>query len=71
MTTRLLLKLAAVLAVLLFMVIMGMYNNPEIDFTLPGKTFKDVATPIIYFAFLGAGMLLGAVVAIGWRSSGK
>ena len=71
MNTRLLTKLIFVLLVLLFMVMMGMENNIDIEFHLLKKNFGKIPAAIMYFIFLGAGILLGAVVVVGWRGAGK
>ena len=69
MNTRLLLKLIVVLAVLLFMVMMGLSNNNSISFKLFGKKIvSDTPSAIVYFIFYGAGIFSGALLAVGWRS---
>ena len=71
MNTRLLAKLIFVLLVLLFMVMMGMENNIDIEFRLLKKDFGKIPAAIMYFIFMGAGILLGAIVVVGWRGAGK
>ena len=68
MNTRLLLKLIVVLAVLLFMVMMGMSNNRVIPFKLLGKEITETRSAFMYFIFYGAGVFSGALLAVGWRS---
>ncbi len=67
MNTRLLLKLLFVLAVLLFMVMMGVSNQDTVTFKLLGRTFGRMSAAFMYFIFFGAGVIFGAVIATGWR----
>jgi len=71
MNARMFGKLIIVLVILLFMVMMGMENDSNIEFRLAGKELGDVRAAIMYFIFLGAGVVLGAVLATGWRGAGK
>jgi len=66
-TTRLWIKLVVVLAVLLFMVMMGMSNGAKVDFQLKplGIEWSDVPSAIMYFIFFGAGIVIGAVLVVG------
>ena len=63
---RLLIKLVFVLAVLLFMVMMGMSNHHPTRFKLDkfGWDFETQAA-IMYFIFFGVGLITGAVIAVG------
>ena len=68
MNARLLVKLIIVLAVLLFMVMMGMSNNTNIPFRLLGKTLgQEMPSAIMYFIFYGVGVVSGALLAVGLR----
>jgi len=71
MNTRLLIKLVFVLALLLFMVMLGLSNRDAIPFRLLGRDFGKIPAALMYFIFLGAGVVLGALLAVGWPSSGK
>ena len=69
MNTRLFLKLIFVLAVLLFMVMMGLSNDHPARFKLAKIGWEfEINAAIMYFIFFGAGVLTGAVIASG---SGK
>jgi len=71
-TTRLWLKLILVLAVLLFMVVMGMSNDQVVTFRLkPFGVESSQRSAILYFMFFGAGVITGAVLAAGPRRSAK
>ncbi len=66
MNTRLFLKLIFVLAVLLFMVMMGLSNDHPARFKLAQVGWEfEVNAAIMYFIFFGAGVLAGAVIAAG------
>ena len=72
MNSRLLLKLLFVLAMLLFMVMMGMSNDDPVQFRLKplGIESGKVRSALMYFIFFGAGIITGAVLAVGpWRSA--
>ena len=70
MSSRLLAKLIFVLAVLLFMVMMGMSNRHTVAFHLkPFFSDAEATASIMYFIFFGVGVLTGAVLAVGpWKS---
>ena len=65
------LKLAFVLAVLLFMVLMGMSNNQRVVFRLNplGIESGEISSAIMYFMFFGAGVFTGAVLTVGGGKS--
>ena len=72
MNSRLWMKVIFVLAMLLFMVLMGMSNDDLVRFRLKplGVESGEVRSALMYFIFFGAGLVTGAVVAVGpWRSS--
>ena len=74
MSTRLWLKLVFVLAVLLFMVVMGMSNRHTVPFRLNllGVAVENVSAALMYYIFFGAGIVTGAVIVLGpWKSKGK
>jgi len=60
-----------ILAVLLFMVIMGMSNRETVNFELVNREIGALPAAILYFIFFGVGLVSGAVLAVGWRRSGK
>ena len=69
MSTRLWIKLILVLAVLLFMVMMGMSNKDLVQFKLDPLGWKvdNVRAAIMYYVFFGAGVVTGAILAVGPR----
>ena len=70
MNTRLFMKLVFILAVLLFMVMMGLSNMHPARLKLDkvGLDF-EVNAAIMYFIFFGAGVLAGAMIASGGGKS--
>jgi len=71
MNTRLMTKLIFVLGLLLFMVILGLSNRNPISFQFLDHSMGKIPAALMYFIFLGAGVLLGALLSTGWPSSGK
>jgi len=72
MNMRLWLKLIFILAMLLFMVMMGISNNDLVQFKLKPLGFESEKTraAIMYFIFFGAGVVTGAILLLGpWKSS--
>ena len=72
MNSRLWFKLIFALAVLLFMVMMGISNDDMVQFRLNplGIESGQVRSALMYFIFFGAGAVTGAVLLLGaWRSS--
>jgi uncharacterized membrane protein YciS (DUF1049 family) len=71
MNTRLVMKLALILAVMLFMVIMGMSNHDAITFkfNLFGYTSPKVTAALMYFIFFSVGVLTGGLLATGGGAS--
>ena len=53
------------------MVIMGMSNHDRVNFELLNRRIGSLPAAILYFIFFGAGLISGAVLAVGWRRSGK
>lgn len=72
MNIIMLLKTVFVTAVLLLLVLIGLYNNAPVDFKLPPLT-AEVKQPaaLMYFAFFGVGLLTGAVLSIGMRKASR
>ncbi|MGO8703043.1 MAG: hypothetical protein ACLQVA_04430 [Candidatus Brocadiia bacterium] len=66
MNARLLMKFAVVVAVMLFMVMMGMSNDQPARFKLTrlGVDVVDKAA-IMYFVFFAVGAFTGLVIAVG------
>ena len=73
MNGRLWIKLIFVLAVLLFMVLMGMSNQDMVQFRLKplGLESGPTSSALMYYVFFGAGVVTGAVLAVGLRRSSK
>lgn len=67
MNTRLVMKLIIILAVMLFMVFMGMSNDDMVTFKLNplGYSSPGVRAAIMYFIFFGAGVLTGSFLTVG------
>ena len=70
MTTRMWVKVIVVLAVLLFMVLMGMSNKQTATFRLFDREGTAQAA-IMYFIFFSVGVVTGAVLALGPVKSSK
>ncbi len=62
-----LIKMAFLLAVLLFLVLMGVHNRGVVDFNLPPLMSSVVHQPaaLMYFAFFAVGALTGTIVTVG------
>ena len=69
--TRLIIKLIVVLAVLLFMVIMGMSNQGDVAFRFLGAKSEPGKAAFMYFIFFSAGVFVGAVITVGLGRSSK
>ena len=65
MNARLLMKFVVVLAVLLFMVMMGMSNGDPVRFKLLSYTSDPVKSAFMYFTFFAVGAFTGLVLAVG------
>lgn len=65
MNARHLLKLVVVLAVLLFMVMMGMSNGDPVRFKILSYTSDPVKSAFMYFTFFAVGAFTGLVLAVG------
>jgi uncharacterized membrane protein YciS (DUF1049 family) len=67
---RLFLKLVVVLAIMLFMVMMGLSNDHPARFKLAKVGWEfEINAALMYFIFFGAGVLAGAVIASGGGKS--
>jgi len=62
-----LIKMAFLLAVLLFLVLMGVHNRGVVDFNLPPLMSSVVHQPaaLMYFAFFAVGALTGTIITVG------
>ena len=71
MNARLLMKFVVVLAVLLFMVMMGMSNGDPVRFKLVPLSYESgpIKSAFMYFIFFAVGAFTGLVLAVG--SGGK
>ena len=60
-------KLVFGLAVLLLLVLMGVYNRALVDFSLPPLVTSAVKQPaaLMYFGFFAVGLLTGTVLSFG------
>ena len=60
------------MAVLLLLVVMGMYNRGTVDFQLPLLLHQEVRQPaaLMYFGFFAVGVLTGTFGALGGKSAG-
>jgi uncharacterized integral membrane protein len=70
MNAKLLFKTIFLIAVLSFLVLMGMHNQSSVDFKLPPILHQKISQPaaIMYFAFFAIGLLTGTILTAG---SGK
>ena len=72
MNAKLLFKTIFLIAILLLLVLMGMYNRSPINFTLP-PILKDTITQpaaIMYFGFFAVVVLTGTVLTAGSKKGG-
>ncbi len=65
MNARHVLKLVVVLAVLLFMVMMGMSNGDPVRFKLLTYTSDPIKSAFMYFTFFAVGAFTGLVLGVG------
>ena len=65
MNARHVVKLLVVLAVLLFMVMMGMSNGDPVRFKLLSFTSDPIKSAFMYFTFFAVGAFTGLVLAVG------
>jgi uncharacterized integral membrane protein len=69
MKMMLLIKTAFSTAVLLLLVLMGVYNRGTVDFNLPPLVKQVVQQPaaLMYFGFFAVGLVTGTVLTAGQR----
>lgn len=67
MNVRLFMKFVVVLAVLLFMVMMGMSNGDPVRFKLVPLSYESgpIKSAFMYFIFFAVGAFTGLVLAVG------
>jgi len=67
MNAKLLLKTIFLIIVLLLLVLMGMHNRSDINFSLPPLLKNTISQPaaIMYFGFFAVGVLTGTVLTAG------
>ena len=72
MNAKLIFKTIFLIAILLLLVLMGMYNRGEVSFSLPPLLPKAVRQPaaIMYFAFFALGVLSGTILTAGGGKKG-
>ena len=70
MNPKLLLKTIFIIAILSLLVIMGMYNQQNVDLSMPPLLHKTQKAPaaLMYFGFFAVGVLTGTIMIAG---SGK
>jgi uncharacterized integral membrane protein len=70
MNAKLLVKTIFLIVVLLLLVLMGMHNQSNINFSLPPLLTKNITQPaaIMYFGFFAVGVLTGTVLTAGGGS---
>jgi uncharacterized integral membrane protein len=71
MNTRLALRLGAVLAILLFMVIMGMSNHDSVPFHMGSAQWGEMPGAIMFFIFFASGVVVGSLLTLSFRSGGR
>ena len=72
MNAKLLMKTVFVILILLLLVLMGMHNRAQVDFTLPPLISQAVKQPaaLMYFAFFAVGVLTGTIMTAGTGKKG-
>jgi len=72
MNAKLIVKTLFLIAVLLFLVLMGMENRHRIDFTLSQVLPQKITLPaaIMYYAFFAIGVLTGTIMTAGGKKGG-
>ncbi len=73
MNAKLLLKTVFLIAMLLLLVLIGLYNKTTVDLALPPVLPQPVRQPaaIMYFAFFAVGVLTGTVLTVGTGKRGS
>jgi uncharacterized integral membrane protein len=72
MNSKLLLKTLFLIAILLLLVIMGMYNGHTVALSMPPLSAKELKLPaaIMYFGFFAIGVLSGTLLTAGRKGGG-
>jgi len=72
MNTKLLLKMLFIILVALLLVLMGMNNHHNVDFTLPPILNRVIQQPaaLMYLAFFAVGLLTGTIMTAGRSKKG-
>ena len=74
MNLKLLLKTLFLIAILLLLVLMGMYNKQGVELSMPNwilpKTQKLPAA-LMYFGFFGVGLITGTILNAGGKKGGS
>jgi uncharacterized integral membrane protein len=67
MNAKLLFKTLFLIVVLLLLVLMGMHNQQNVDFSLPPLLKQIIKQPaaIMYFGFFAVGVLTGTILTAG------
>ncbi len=72
MNFKLIFKTLFTIAVLALLVVMGMHNRENVRLSMPGILPHDLLQPaaLMYFAFFGVGLFVGAVLMSGGGKKG-
>jgi uncharacterized integral membrane protein len=72
MNAKLFFKTLFLIIILLFLVLMGMYNRGNVKFTMPPIIKDPITQPaaLMYFGFFAIGLLSGAVLTGGGKRGG-
>lgn len=67
MKLMLLIKTGFVMGIFLLLVLMGVYNRGQVDFTCPPLIANTVQQPaaLMYFAFFAVGVITGTIITFG------
>ena len=67
MNAKLLLKTLFIILIALLLVLMGMHNRSNVDFTLPPLIAGSIKQPaaLMYLAFFAIGVLTGTIMTAG------
>jgi uncharacterized integral membrane protein len=73
MNAKLLLKTLFIILVALLLVLMGMNNHHNVDFTLPPILNRVIQQPaaLMYLAFFAVGLLTGTIMTAGRGKKGS
>ena len=72
MNAKQIFKTVFLIAILLLLVMIGMYNRSAVTFSLPGILPRSISQPagIMYFAFFAVGVLTGTILSAGGGKKG-